>query len=68
MRLGLAVLACCIMALVGVVGLNAAGDIRLVDAVKNRDKAAVRSFLKQRVDVNAPDVDGMTALRPIGTA
>jgi ankyrin repeat protein len=50
------------LALVGAAGLNAAGEARLVDAVKNRDKAAVRSFLKQRVDVNAPDVDGMTAL------
>ena len=37
-------------------------DARLADAVKNRDKASVRSLLTQRVDVNAPDVEGMTAL------
>jgi ankyrin repeat protein len=40
----------------------AAGDVRLVDAVKNRDKTAVLSLLKQRVDVNAADAEGMTAL------
>lgn len=40
---------------------NAAG-VRLVDAVKNRDKAAVRTLIQQRVDVNAPEPDGATAL------
>ena len=40
---------------------NAAGA-RLVDAVKNRDKAAIRALLQQRVDVNAPEPDGATAL------
>ncbi len=38
------------------------GDLRLVDAVKNRDREAVRSLLKERVDVNAPEADGATAL------
>ena len=43
--------------------LPAAGpNARLVDAVKNTDKAAVRSLLQQHADVNAPDVDGATAL------
>ena len=37
-------------------------DGRLASAMKNRDKASVRSLLTQRVDVNAPDVEGMTAL------
>lgn len=37
-------------------------DLRLVDAAKNRDRAAVRALLKQRVDVNAPQPDGATAL------
>ena len=37
-------------------------DFRLVDAVKNRDHEAVRSLLKQHVDVNTPQADGATAL------
>jgi ankyrin repeat protein len=36
--------------------------VRLVDAVKAADKTAVRSLLAQRVDVNAPQADGTTAL------
>ena len=39
-----------------------ASDLSLVDAVKNRDGEAVRSLLKQRVEVNAPQGDGATAL------
>jgi ankyrin repeat protein len=39
-----------------------AADPRLVDAAKSGDKEAVRSLLKQRVDVNAPQADGATAL------
>jgi len=39
-----------------------AADLPLVDAAKNHDAAAVRSLIKQHVDVNAPDVDGTTAL------
>src|SRR4051794_39809838 len=34
----------------------------LVEAAKNQDTAALRSLLKQKVDVNTPDVDGTTAL------
>jgi uncharacterized protein len=34
----------------------------LVDAVKAVDKAAVRTLLAERVDVNAPEPDGTTAL------
>ncbi len=34
----------------------------LADAVEKSDGAAVRLLLKQRVDVNAPQADGMTAL------
>jgi ankyrin repeat protein len=37
-------------------------DIRLVDAVKNRDTGTVRLLLQQKIDVNSPDVDGMTPL------
>lgn len=39
-----------------------AADLRLVNAVKNSDKAAVTSLLQQKVDVNSPEADGMTAL------
>jgi ankyrin repeat protein len=43
----------------------APSDARLADAARNRDKATVRSLLKQRPDLNAlnaPDAEGMTAL------
>lgn len=43
--------------------LSAASEqMRLVDAVQNGDAEAVRVLLKQKVDVNAPQGDGMTAL------
>jgi ankyrin repeat protein len=49
--------------LVPAAGLNAWGsDLRLVEAVKNKDAAAVRSLLNQHVDVNAAQADGATAL------
>jgi ankyrin repeat protein len=37
-------------------------DARLSAAVKSGDKAAVQALLQQRVDVNAPEADGTTAL------
>ena len=37
-------------------------DAPLADAVKNRDKQAVQSLLKEQADVNAPQGDGATAL------
>ena len=37
-------------------------DRRLVGALKEGDKKAVRSLLKEQVDVNVPQVDGTTAL------
>lgn len=44
-------------------GLTAAGsDLALVDAVRAGDREAVRLLLSQRVDVNAPQGDGATAL------
>ena len=39
----------------------ASGDLRLVEAVQQGDKEAVR-FLLQQADVNAPQADGATAL------
>ena len=38
------------------------GDLRLVDAAKNRNHEAVRSLLQQHVDVNTPQADGATPL------
>ena len=42
--------------------LSAAGDTRLADASEQGDRDAVRSLLTQKVDVNAAQGDGMTAL------
>ena len=39
-----------------------AADVRLVNAVKNSDRTTVNSLLQQKVDVNAPEPDGTTAL------
>jgi len=43
-------------------GVFAAADARLISAIRAKDVAAVRALLKQRVDVNAPEGDGTTAL------
>ena len=48
----------------GLVAMNlpaASPDIRLVDAVKNSDKAAFQALLPQHIDPNIPDADGSTA-------
>ena len=37
-------------------------DLRLIEAVKNRDRQVLQTLLKQKVDVNAPQPDGSTAL------
>jgi ankyrin repeat protein len=44
------------------IGLSAASDLRLIDAVKARDLARVRALVKEKVDVNARQGDGATAL------
>jgi ankyrin repeat protein len=48
----------------GAAGLVAAAApaAPLVEAVKRQDKAVTRTLIKQRADVNAADVEGMTAL------
>ena len=44
-------------------GLQAAGNsVRLIDAVKQGNRTAVRALIAQRADVNAAEPDGMTAL------
>lgn len=40
----------------------AAGDLRLIDAVRNRNVETVRLLLQQKADVNARQGDGATAL------
>ena len=50
----------CALVLIGVTSLKA--DSRLADAAMTPDHEAVRLLLKQRVDVNAPQPDGTTAL------
>ena len=53
---------CWILSLLSVASLSAASDLRLVDAVKDGDKADVQFLLKQHADVNSPQADGATAL------
>ncbi|HXI26815.1 MAG TPA: ankyrin repeat domain-containing protein [Vicinamibacterales bacterium] len=49
--------------LLSAVTLSAAGaDAPLADAMEKMDRAAVHALLQRRADVNAPQVDGMTAL------
>jgi uncharacterized protein len=56
-------LKCSLTALLSVAAFAATnGNTALVDAVKNQDAEAVRTLLKQHVDVNAPEADGTTAL------
>jgi len=43
-------------------GLAAAGDVRVIDAVRARNVERVRALLAERVDVNATQGDGATAL------
>lgn len=38
-------------------------DLRLVDAIQKRDATTARALLKQRIDVNAAQGDGATALQ-----
>lgn len=49
-------------ALLSAASVSAAGDLRLLEAVKGGDKESARSLLKQRADVNASEADGATAL------
>ena len=52
-----------LMTLLMVAGAAAAdGDLRLVEAARNRDQQKVRTLLNQHADVNARSDDGATAL------
>ena len=44
------------------IGLAAAGDVRLIEAVRARNANRVRTLLAERINVNATQGDGATAL------
>jgi ankyrin repeat protein len=48
--------------LVSIGGVAASSRAPLADAAQKLDRSKIRELLKQRADVNAPQVDGMTAL------
>jgi ankyrin repeat protein len=56
-------LLCGLSLLLAPVGVRAASSEAVVaDAAEKMDRAAIRTLVRQRADVNAPQVDGMTAL------
>ena len=55
------VLGSCVVVLLSVVNVGAAGS-ELADAAMKRNRDAVRSLLQRKADVNAPQIDGTTAL------
>ena len=59
MKKPLIALACLLLS---TVATGADRDLRLVNAVKQRDAQAVDRLIKQKVDVNTPQGDGATAL------
>ncbi len=52
----------CIVLLFSGLTSAAPADARLADAAMNGDRGTVQSLLKQKIDVNAPQGDGTTAL------
>ena len=50
------------LALLGAVAASAATKSAVADAAMNGDRTAVQKLLTQKADVNAPQVDGGTAL------
>ena len=56
-------LVCGMALLLATVSLQgASADAVVADAAEKMDRTAIRTLLRQRADVNAPQVDGMTAL------
>src|SRR5881409_2065852 len=53
---------CCAAAVATTVGFAATADLRLIQAVRSRDVQSVRALLNQRIDANASQGDGSTAL------
>jgi len=62
MRMGLSFVSAGLVAMSLATPVFAQPDLRLLHAVRNSDAPAVRALLGQKVDVNAPDDDGATAL------
>ena len=63
-RAALALLTLCAILVMGSTGplAGAAAPAPLADAAEKMDRTRLRALLQQRVDVNAPQADGMTAL------
>src|SRR2546427_10931087 len=58
---------CALALLVCIAGVSLAeGRSDVADAVMRGDTAAVRTLLQQKADVNAPQIDGATALHWAG--
>jgi uncharacterized protein len=55
-------LGCCTLVLLSTAGLFGAAPSDVANAVEKGDKEAVRSLLLKKADVNAPQIDGTTAL------
>jgi len=51
-----------IFAITSSLAFGAGNDARLIQAVKSKDAATIRALLKSRIDVNATQGDGATAL------
>jgi ankyrin repeat protein len=61
-RMNLAGLTTALLFLTAGAAFAADGDLRLVQAAANQDRQAVRTLIKEGVDVNAARADGATAL------
>src|SRR6516165_4028710 len=51
-----------LMLVVTSIAFGAGNDVRLIEAVRSKDAATIRTLLKSRVDVNTTQGDGATAL------
>ena len=58
----LAVLLAVLTGFAGLASAPGSADLRLIDAVRNRDHRSVSTLMKEPVDVNAAQPDGATAL------
>ena len=55
-------IACCVMTLLSTAMVATAVHSEVADAAMQGNKSAVRTLLQQKADVNAPQIDGSTAL------
>jgi uncharacterized protein len=61
--LALSIAACAILLIAAVSTATAQADLRLVAALKSQQSTTARALIRQRIDVNTPDVDGSTPLQ-----